>query len=324
LTTDPNDLNGRPPVTALLIQNTNPLSVAPDLNRVHEGFARDDLFVCVHEQFMTETARVADIVLPATMFMEHDDIYQAGGQQHILLGPKIIDPPEGCRSNHDVICALAKRLGAQHPGFDLSPRQLIDQTLQSSGWGTLEALEGQRWIDCQPDFRQAHYLDGFAHSDGRFHFAPDWSSIQSAVFGPKDAKMPALPDHWDVIESATDEMPFRLVTAPARHYLNSTFTETPTSSRRHVKPTVMICPDDAKQLKVDDGDPVRLGNGRGELTITAEVTDATQPGVVIVESIWPNDAFAEGKGINVLTGADPSAPVGGAAFHDNRIWIRRL
>jgi anaerobic selenocysteine-containing dehydrogenase len=256
--------------------------------------------------------------------MEHDDIYQAGGQQHILLGPKIIDPPEGCRSNHDVICALAKRLGAQHPGFDLSPRQLIDQTLQSSGWGTLEALEGQRWIDCQPDFRQAHYLDGFAHSDGRFHFAPDWSSIQSAVFGPKDAKMPALPDHWDVIESATDEMPFRLVTAPARHYLNSTFTETPTSSRRHVKPTVMICPDDAKQLKVDDGDPVRLGNGRGELTITTEVTDATQPGVVIVESIWPNDAFTGGKGINVLTGADPGAPVGGAAFHDNRIWIRRL
>ncbi len=324
LTNDPADLKGGPPVTTLLIQNTNPLSVAPDLNRVHEGFARDDLFVCVHEQFMTETARVADIVLPATMFMEHDDIYQAGGQQHILLGPKIIDPPEGCRSNHDVICALAKRLGAQHPGFDLSPRQLIDQTLQSSGWGTLEALEGQRWIDCQPDFRRAHYLDGFAHSDGRFHFAPDWSSIQSAVFGPKDAKMPALPDHWDVIESATDEMPFRLVTAPARHYLNSTFTETPTSSRRHVKPTVMICSDDATHLKLDNGDPVRLGNGRGELTITAEVTDATQPGVVIVESIWPNDAFAEGKGINVLTGADPSAPVGGAAFHDNRIWIRRL
>ncbi len=76
----------------------------------------------------------------------------------------------------------------------------------------------------------------------------------------------------------------------------------------------MICPDDAKHLKLDNGDPVRLGNGRGELTITAEVTDATQPGVVIVESIWPNDAFTGGKGINVLTGADPGALVGGAAI----------
>ncbi|MEK9941327.1 MAG: molybdopterin-containing oxidoreductase family protein [Arenicellales bacterium] len=322
LTHDPEDLKGGPPVTALLIQNTNPMSVAPDLNRVHDGFARDDLFVCVHEQFMTETAQVADIVLPATMFMEHDDLYQAGGQQHILFGPKIIDSPDGCRSNHEVICALAKRLGAEHPGFDLSPRQIIDQTLGLSGWGDLETLEKARWIDCQPDFRQAHYLDGFAHSDGRFRFAPDWASIQSSVFGPKDSVMPALPDHWDVIESPTEHMPFRLVTAPARHYLNSTFTETPTSSRRHVRPTVMICPDDARELAINDGDIVRLGNDRGELSIAAEVTPSTQRGVVIVESIWPNDAFAGGKGINVLTGADPGAPIGGAAFHDNRIWIR--
>ena len=96
------------------------MSVAPDLNRVHEGFAREDLFVCVHEQFMTETAQVADIILPATMFLEHDDVYQAGGHQHITLGPRIVNPPEGCRSNHEVICALAKRLSANHAGFDMT------------------------------------------------------------------------------------------------------------------------------------------------------------------------------------------------------------
>ena len=106
LTGDKQDIEDGPPVTALFIQNTNPMSVAPDLNRVHEGFARKDLFVCVHEQFMTETAEMADIILPATMFLEHDDVYQAGGHQHITLGPRIVNPPEGCRSNH----ALAKSL----------------------------------------------------------------------------------------------------------------------------------------------------------------------------------------------------------------------
>jgi len=322
LTGDKQDLGEGPPVTALLIQNTNPMSVAPDLNRVHEGFAREDLFVCVHEQFMTETAQVADIILPATMFLEHDDVYQAGGHQHITLGPRIVNPPEGCRSNHEVICALAKRLGADHAGFDMSPRELIDRTLQDSGWGSLDNLEENRWIDCQPEFRDAHYLDGFAHDDGRFHFSPDWNALRPHGFGPADTVMPVLPDHWDVIEEANSEMPYRLVTAPARHYLNSTFTETPTSKRRQKRPSAMLHPDDARDLKVADGDTIRLGNLRGEIPIAAEVVETAQRGVVIVESIWPNRSFAGGKGINILTGADPVAPVGGAAFHDTRIWIR--
>ena len=158
LTGDEEALQGGGPVTAMFIQNTNPVSVAPDQEVVKRGFARDDLFVCVHEQFMTDTAKVADIVLPATMFVEHDDFYTAGGSQYILLGPKLIGPPGECRSNHQVIGALARRLGAEHPGFAMTERELIDATLQKSGWGTLADLEANRWIDCQPDFATAHYL----------------------------------------------------------------------------------------------------------------------------------------------------------------------
>ena len=326
LTGDEDALLGGPPVTAMLIQNTNPVSVAPDQETVKRGFARDDLFMCVHEQFMTDTAKMADIVLPATMFVEHDDFYTAGGSQYILLGPKLIDPPGECRSNHEVICGLAKRLGAEHPGFAMTPRELIDATLQKSGWGTLAELEANRWIDCQPDFATAHYLDGFAYPDGKFRFKPDWQSVPFRRWHRKHAapSIPELPDHWEVIEEAEPEHPFRLATSPARGFLNSSFTETPTSLTRERRPEVMIHPEDAAALAVADGEEVVLGNRRGKVHLHARLFDGVRRGVLIAESLWPNSAYADGRGINTLTGADPVAPFGGAAFHDNKVWLRKL
>jgi anaerobic selenocysteine-containing dehydrogenase len=326
LTGDSDALLGGPPVTAMLIQNTNPLSVAPDQETVKRGFARDDLFVCVHEQFMTDTAKTADVILPATMFVEHDDIYQSGGSQYILLGPKLVEPPGECRSNHDVICALAVRLGAEHPGFAMTPRELIDGTLQKSGWGSLAELEARRWIDCQPDFATAHYLDGFAYPDGKFRFKPDWPNVPFTRWHRTmiPSPLPALPDHWGVIEEAEDEHPFRLATSPARGFLNSSFTETPTSLANERRPEVMIHPDDAAPLGIATGDLVTLGNRRGEVRLHAKLFDGVRRGVLIAESLWPNSAYADGRGINTLTGADSIAPFGGAAFHDNKVWLRKL
>jgi anaerobic selenocysteine-containing dehydrogenase len=325
LTGDEDALRGGPPVGAMLIQNPNPVAVAPDQEVVKRGFARDDLFACVHEQFMTDTAKMADVVLPATMFVEHDDFYTAGGSQYILLGPKLIDPPGECRSNHEVICALAKRLGAEHPGFAMTPRELIDATLQKSGWGTLAELEAKRWIDCQPDFATAHYVDGFAYPDGKFRFKPDWPAVPFRRWHrTHDApSIPQLPDHWEVIEEADSEHPFRLATSPARGFLNSSFTETRTSLAREGRPEVMIHPDDANGLGVVDGEKVTLGNRRGAVHLHARLFDGVRRGVLIAESLWPNSAYADGRGINTLTGADPVAPFGGAAFHDNKVWLRK-
>jgi anaerobic selenocysteine-containing dehydrogenase len=323
---DADALAGGPPVTALLIQNTNPMAVAPDQTRVRRGFARDELFTCVHEQFMTDTARMADIVLPATMFLEHDDLYQSGGNQHILFGPALIDPPGDCRSNHAVVAALAKRLGVdQHPGFGMTARELIDATLQASGWGRLAALEEARFIDAQPDFNTAHCVDGFPWPDGRFRLKPDWAALSypaPSQFGPV-AAMPSFPDHWPVIEAADEEHPFRLVTAPARHFLNSSFTETPGSQARERRPTLMIHPDDAAGQGLAEGDRVELTNRRGAVILQVRLFDGVRRGVVIAESIWPNAAHPGGRGINTLTGADPVAPFGGAAVHDSHVRLRR-
>jgi len=323
LTGDAEALQGRGPVKAMLIQNTNPVTVAPEQNLVRAGFAREDLFVVVHEQFMTETAQMADIVLPATMFMEHDDLYYGGGHQHISVGPKLIDPPGECRSNHEVLQGLARRVNAVHPGFEMTPRELIDATLKLSGHGDIQTLEADLWRDIQPDFRTSHYLDGFGHADKKFHFKADWAHPPFGIVMGEVEKMPALPDHWNIIEEADAEHPFRLATSPSRGFLNTSFNETPSSQAREGKASVMIHPLDAAALGISDGDAVTLGNPRGETTLIAKLFDGVRRGVLIAESIHPNRDHIGGRGINTLTGAEAVAPIGGAAFHDNKVWLRK-
>ena len=325
LTGDAEALQNGPPVKAMIIQNTNPVSVAPEQELVRKGFAREDLFVTVHEQFMTETAAMADIVLPATMFMEHDDLYYGGGHQHISIGGKLIEPPGECRSNQDVMKGLADRLGIAHPSFHMSAREMIDATLKISNHGDIAALEADLWRDIQPSFRASHYLDGFAHRDGKFHFKADWANVPMGNVhnsGPV-SDMPSLPDHWAVIEEADAAHPFRLATSPSRSFLNSSFNETPSSLAREGAPSVMMHPRDATQLGISDGDQIVLGNTRGQTMLMVKLFDGVQRGVLIAESLHPNGNHKGGRGINTLTAADSVAPHGGAAFHDNKVWVKR-
>ena len=135
--------------------------------------------------------------------------------------------------------------------------------------------------------------------------------------------MPALPDHWDVLEAADERFPFRLATSPARNFLNSSFNETPSSRSLEGKPSVLIHPDDASDLAICDGDKVILANERGEVRLFAAFDTGLQRGVLISEGLMPNDFFEDGHGINTLTSADPVAPFGGAAFHDTHVAVRK-
>lgn len=331
LTGDAEALNGGPPVTAMLVQNTNPANVMPEQALVRQGLMRDDLFTVVHEQFMTETAELADVVLPATMFMEHDDIYKGGGHQHVMLGPKLIDGPGETRPNHFVFEELAKRLGVSHmAGFGKTERELIDTVVAPCG-ETFDTLNEKGWIDVQPDFDTSHYVKGFGHPDGRFRFSPDWMTGPSPnrppkALGPQGParRMPAFPDYLDLTEDPDADHPFRLATSPARSFLNSTFQETPGSVKKERRPEVMIHPDDAGLLSLQDGMPVALGNARGEVHLHLKVSDRPGRGTLIAEGLWPNKAHLNGCGINTLTGADSVAPYGGAAVHDAKVWVRAL
>ncbi|MEN3791232.1 molybdopterin oxidoreductase family protein [Fulvimarina sp. MAC3] len=324
-------LFGGPPVTAMLVQNTNPANVCPDQSKVVAGLKREDLFLAVHEQFMTDTAKLADLVIPATMFLEHDDIYRGGGQSHIVLGPKITEPPQTVRTNHFVVEELAKRLGvSDRPGFGLSERDLIDDLLVRSGLERdFSELSEEKWVDKSVPFEDAHFLNGFGHADGKFRFKPDWTGTPApnrppssiGVLGPA-GELPAFPDHVEIVEAPDAVHPYKLATSPARQFLNSSFAETKGSRSREGGPVLMLHPEDAAREKLPDGAIVKIGNARGTVRLPVRVTDSAKPGVLIHEGLWANSDFLEGEGINVLTGADPVAPYGGAAFHDTAVWLR--
>ena len=319
LTGDAEALKNGPPVTAIIVQNTNPAMVCPELNLVHKGLAREDLFTCVHEQFMTETAAFADIVLPATTFLEHDDFYTASGHTYFQVAKKVIEPYAECRENHYVISQLAKRLGAEHRAYDMTAWEIIDETLRVSGMWDAQKNVDAGGQDFALPFEKAHFLDGFETPDRKFHFSPDWKK-----FGGRWQEMPVLPDHMDVIDNATPDKPYRLVAAPARTFLNSSFTETPGSLAREKRPTALMNPDDCAALGVGEGDRVTLGNERGSVVVHVHPQGGQQRGVVVVEGLWPNKHFENGLGINAITSSQPGWPNGGAVFHDTAVWIRAL
>ena len=195
----------------------------------------------------------------------------------------------------------------------------------SSGYGDLASLEAQRWLDLQSPFEEAHFLDGFGFPDGKFRFDADWEHVPFANDGMRGdwRSMPSLPDHWPANENVDDDRPFKLATSPAHNFLNSSFTQTPTSIARERRPEVLVNPTDAARLGVVDGDIVLLGNERGRTRLHARVFTGARPGVLVSEGVWPPSAYLDGWGINALVGDDSVAPFGGVAFHDVRVSARR-
>ena len=197
--------------------------------------------------------------------------------------------------------------------------ELIDDLLRRSGWPDAETVHAAGGWSIEPEFRKAHHLDGFPTPDGRFRFKPDWASL-----GAGGHLMPRLPDHMPAGDEPTPAKPYRMVAAPSRQFLNSTFTEMPTSVKREQRPTALMNPDTMAQLGLADGDPVRLGNERGSLVLHAKGRPGQQETTIVVESIWPNRHWQEGIGINLLLSADPAPPNGGAVIHDTAVWLELM
>ncbi|MCH9780766.1 MAG: molybdopterin-dependent oxidoreductase [Alphaproteobacteria bacterium] len=315
---------GRPApigVHAMIIQNTNPLAVCPDQRRVRQGFARDDLFVVVHEQVFTETCQYADVLLPATNFLEHDDFYTSYGQSALDVSLKVTEPPGEARHNHFVISSLAARLGIAHESFAMTPKDLIEDTLARSGLPSIDGVIEQGGIDLEGNADESYFRTGFGFPDKKFRFRPDWASKET-IYGVRPAiPYPVYADHYNVIEQADDAFPFRLITAPSRSFLNSSFNRTEGGKKQAGRPEVLINPDEAQKHGIDDGAIVRLTSRQGTIRLHARWHDGAAPSTVVVESIHADSSFLDGEGINFLTSAAGGAAVGGAVFHDTAVAV---
>jgi anaerobic selenocysteine-containing dehydrogenase len=263
----------------------------------------------VHERFMTDTARFADLVLPATSSLEHSDLYRAFGSYCIQRARPAVAPVGESRSNLEVFQALARAMGFTEEVFSQSADDLIDALL----------AEPHPWRDgvdtARLDQGFAVELDPGRREGLRFHTP----SGKVEVLNPRDPEpLPRfLPTH-----SADDPHPLQLVTAPAVQGLNSTFHEREDLRRRMGRMALRLSPAEAVARGLADGDPVTAFNGLGEVAFTLEVTDKVPAGVAVAEGVWWR-RFAPGdRTVNALTSQRLTDRGGGSTFYDNRVEVR--
>jgi anaerobic selenocysteine-containing dehydrogenase len=308
-----------PPVKALYVYSSNPAAVCPNQTRVLQGLAREDLFTVVHEQVMTDTARYADLVLPATTSMEHEDLYRSYGQFYLSLARPVLPPQGESRSNWEVCGMLARALGVAEAHYADSPEAMIRRCL-ARGNDTVRGITYER-LCAEGSVRlnlPRPYLP-FANGAPTASGKVELYSTRMAARG-----LPPLPTWTPLAEGPADgtlaaRYPLQCIVPPNRFFLNSTFSQTERLRQRQGSPTVMLAPADAAARAIADGDQVCVESARGSATFKARVTDATRPGVAVIEGIWWHRFHPGGRGVNFLTDDRVTDMGGGPALHSNLV-----
>ncbi len=296
-----------PPLKGLFVFNANPASANPDGSAVRRGLCRDDLFTVVHEQVMSATARYADLLLPATTFLENLDLYTAYGHFYMGVAQPVIPPLGEAKSNFQLFAELAARMGFDEPPFRHSCEERIRDFLRHLG-GLPPGLDLGRVMAGELVHSTRSHGDGRVlqdSGDGRFSFAGK---------GGPDHVVPCLtPAGEGADPDLLARYPLRLIAPPHHDLLNSTFGERYPGRCGEV----FIHPDDARRWQVAEGELVELVNHRGRTSRVARVSDITRPGVLVAEGIyWPSE---QSPGVNDLTSQKAADLGGGATFHETLV-----
>jgi anaerobic selenocysteine-containing dehydrogenase len=276
-------------IEALVVYNSNPVAVAPESAKVVRGFEREDLFTVVLEHFMTDTADLADIVLPATTQLEHLDVHTSYGHTWMLRNDPAIAPLGEARSNTQIFRDLAARMGYDEPCFRDTDETLArtavadparQAALQTQGWAKLPLPEAP--------FAQG----GFPTADGR-----------CIVHSPQHGLPDHLPNHESPRSSPVlaGRYPLAMISPPARNFLNSSFVNVRSLRDIEGRPVLEIHPDDARARGIGDGQRVRVFNDRGSHVCHAVLNGRARAGVVHGLGVWWRKYGEDGTNVNQLT-----------------------
>ena len=325
-----------PPVKAVFVYNSNPVAVAPDQQLVIRGFARDDLFTVVHEQFLTDTTDYADLLLPATTFFEHKELQTAYGHYYLQVSQQAIAPLGECRSNYQLFSELAARMGFTEDCFRATVDEAIDSVLdRASPW-----LAG---IDRQRLEREGHVRLNFGHGgteaqSGNGSEAPFLPFAKGGFPTPSgkaefytesliaqglDPVLAYVPPTESRSMPQAHTYPLELLARKADNFLNSTFTNQPTLQEMEDRHVLEMTTADAQARGIHDGDRVRVFNGRGEIELTARVNGSVAPGVVATRLDWAK-LSPNGRNINVLTSDRLNDMGAGATFYSVLVEVEAV
>lgn len=292
---------------AAFIYNCNPAVVAPDTRQVVAGLTRPDLLTVVLEQVMTETAELADYVLPATTFLEHADIYTSYGHTYLGYNPATLPPLGEARPNSWVMQQLARRLGLTEPVLYWTVDDLLAELLDTGhpflAGITPDKLKAAGTLPLNIPDNWQPYAHGAPTPSGKVMFTP-------------------VPRQIEAQAELNADYPLRLLTPPAHHFLNSTYGLLDNLTKAEGgEPSALVHPDDARRYSLLDGGYAELVSEQGRTTRRVKVTSDTQPGTVVVEGSWWGLSAPDAQSINTLTAQTLTDLGGGSTFHNTRIRL---
>jgi anaerobic selenocysteine-containing dehydrogenase len=316
----------QPAVRAIYVYNSNPAAVAPDQSKVLEGFRRDDLFTVVHEQFQTDTADYADVLLPATTQLEHRDIVKPYGHYYLVYNEPAISPLGEAKPNWEVFAQLAHRMGFQEDCFSDTDEDIIRQALDTDDPKfkgiTLERLKETGWARLNVAATYVPFAEGnFNTPSGKCEFYSE--RLKGKGLDPLPAFIPPR-ESPETDPKLAARYPIQLLSPPANSFLNSSFSHLRSFIRSERRPTLELNPEDARNRAIEDGDMVRVWNDRGEFRLMARVSDRVQPGVAVALSIWWNKLSPGGRNVNSTVSQALTDMGGGATFYDNLVQVSPL
>lgn len=305
-----NDKTLSPCIKSLYVYASNPACTAPEQALVLQGLAREDLFTIVHERFMTDTARYADIILPATTSLEHDDIYYSYGHYTIQCGHAVIPPVGQSKSSWQAISLLAQAMGFTDKFYWQSECDLIAQLIDSTSTAWPLPVDKDKLAAGLP-------VDLPLPKDYKLSFGTASGKIE--LLNPSVS--PALPDYFPPC-AETDAEEFLLINAPDARILNSSFNERPELTKSHVMELLMH-PADAERLHLHEGDTVKASNVKGSAIFTLSISPRTRPGRVVSEGVWRSTLTKAGS-VNQLTHSRTTDKAGGSTFYDVKVNIVKI